>query len=339
MSQNFSTIDWIKDSQSERNRIKEIRKLTGTAKYTQPIIEALQDHLMIISVGILTALLCYLITKQESFIFGLKYGICVEPFLESKRQCTSFIEFHWIVYIVLGTLYAIISSVIVTFISPLAKGSGIPEVKTILGGFIIKKFLGFHTLIAKFFGLIFSVASGLSLGKEGPLVHLASTVANLCCRFVDKYHKNEVNKRKILSAACACGVAVAFGAPVGGVLFSLEEVSYYFPFDTMYKSFYMAMVSAITLRLLNPYGTGKLVLFQVNVKRTWYLFELPVFGLLGVLGGLYGAFFIKMVSMVSDLEFKAASISKNILAKRICNYRSCYSWPVDCHYFISNNLY
>ena len=36
-------------------------------------------------------------------------------------------------------------------------------------------------------------------------------------------------RREILSAACAAGVSVAFGAPIGGTLFSLEEVSYYFP--------------------------------------------------------------------------------------------------------------
>ena len=44
-------------------------------------------------------------------------------------------------------------------------------------------------------------------------------------RVFPKYYKNEGKKREVLSAAAAAGVSVAFGAPVGGVLFSLEEVS------------------------------------------------------------------------------------------------------------------
>ena len=44
------------------------------------------------------------------------------------------------------------------------------------------------------------------------------------CRLFPKYYNNEAKKREVLSAAAAAGVSVAFGAPVGGVLFSLEEV-------------------------------------------------------------------------------------------------------------------
>ena len=68
------------------------------------------------------------------------------------------------------------------------------------------------------------VSAGLSLGKEGPLVHVASCCGNFFSYLFPKYGKNEAKKREILSAAAAAGVSVAFGAPIGGVLFSLEEV-------------------------------------------------------------------------------------------------------------------
>jgi chloride channel 3/4/5 len=84
-------------------------------------------------------------------------------------------------------------------------------------------------MLTKSVGLALSVASGLSLGKEGPFVHIASCIGNIISRYFAKYENNEGKRREILSAASAAGVAVAFGAPIGGVLFSLEEVSYFFP--------------------------------------------------------------------------------------------------------------
>ncbi|KZT71831.1 hypothetical protein DAEQUDRAFT_749819 [Daedalea quercina L-15889] len=175
-----------------------------------------------------------------------------------------------------------------------AAGSGIPEIKTILSGFVIHGYLGGRTLFTKSVGLALSVASGLSLGKEGPFVHIASCIGNIVSRFFSKYETNEGKRREILSAACAAGVAVAFGAPIGGVLFSLEEVSYFFPAKVMWRSFFCAMVAAMTLKFLDPFGSGKLVLFQVTYDKDWHAYELGFFLLLGVFGGVYGAWFSKL---------------------------------------------
>ncbi|KIO28067.1 hypothetical protein M407DRAFT_72341, partial [Tulasnella calospora MUT 4182] len=128
-----------------------------------------------------------------------------------------------------------------------ASGSGIPEIKTILSGFVIHGYLGGVTLFTKSVGLALSVASGLSLGKEGPFVHIACCVGNIVSRFFAKYENNEGKRREILSAAAAAGVAVAFGAPIGGVLFSLEEVSYFFPPKVMWRSFWCAMIAAVII--------------------------------------------------------------------------------------------
>jgi chloride channel 3/4/5 len=175
-----------------------------------------------------------------------------------------------------------------------ATGSGISEVKCILSGFVIHGYLGFWTLFTKSVGLTLSVASGLSLGKEGPFVHIASCVGNIVCRIFPKYENNEGKRREMLSCACAAGVAVAFGAPVGGVLFSLEEVSYYFPSKVMFRSFFCAMVAAATLRAIDPFGTGKIVLFQVTYDKDWHFYEMLFFVLIGIFGGLYGAYFTKL---------------------------------------------
>ncbi|GBE80600.1 hypothetical protein SCP_0303150 [Sparassis crispa] len=175
-----------------------------------------------------------------------------------------------------------------------AAGSGIPEIKTILSGFVIHGYLGARTLFTKSIGLALSVGSGLTLGKEGPFVHIASCVGNIVSRFFSKYETNEAKRREILSAASAAGVAVAFGAPIGGVLFSLEEVSYFFPPKVMWRSFFCAMVAAMTLRFLDPFGSGKLVLLQVTYDKDWHAYELIFFLLLGVFGGVWGAYFSKM---------------------------------------------
>lgn len=174
-----------------------------------------------------------------------------------------------------------------------AAGSGVAEVKVILSGFVVHGYLGVRTLVVKTLALILSVGSGLSLGKEGPYVHIATCVGNIACRLFSKYNHNDGKRREVLSASAASGVGVAFGAPIGGVLFSLEEVSYYFPPKTLFRTFFCCIAASLSLKFLNPYGTGKIVIFEVRYVTDWRVFEMIVFILLGMLGGALGALFIK----------------------------------------------
>lgn len=107
---------------------------------------------------------------------------------------------------------------------------------------------------------------------------------NILSYLFPKYGRNEAKKREILSAAAAAGVSVAFGAPIGGVLFSLEEVSYYFPLKTLWRSFFCALIAAFILRSINPFGNEHTVLFFVEYHKPWIFFELVPFVALGILG-------------------------------------------------------
>ncbi|KAK7739613.1 chloride channel [Diaporthe eres] len=134
---------------------------------------------------------------------------------------------------------------------------------------------------------------------------------NFCCMGYDEGAQSR--KREVLSAAAASGISVAFGAPIGGVLFSLEQISYYFPDKTMWKSFVCAMTAAVVLKALDPFRTGETALYHVKYSTEWHNFEaVGPFLVLGFLGGIYGGLFIKLNMKVASWK-KARVISKEWL--------------------------
>ncbi|KAJ2396870.1 glycerol ethanol, ferric requiring protein, partial [Coemansia sp. RSA 2531] len=136
--------------------------------------------------------------------------------------------------------------------------------------------------------------SGLSVGKEGPAVHMGCCIGNVVARNFSKYRRSAARQREVISAAAAAGVAVAFGAPIGGVLFSLEDLSSHFPRKTLWRSFLCALIATVSLQTMNPFRTGKLVMFQATYDRDWHFFETGFFVLLGVFGGVFGGICIRL---------------------------------------------
>ncbi|KAF2223073.1 chloride channel [Elsinoe ampelina] len=181
----------------------------------------------------------------------------------------------------------------------MAAGSGIPEIKTILSGFVIPNFLDLKVLVVKAVGSIFAVSTGMCLGKEGPFVHISTCVGYLVAVRIPKYRDNSRKMREMLSAACAAGLSVAFGAPIGGVLFSYEEISTYFPRKVLWRAFVCSLFAAMVLRALNPTGTGKLVLFETSYGTSYRPEHYLIFILLGVAGGIFGGLFCKLNFMWS----------------------------------------
>lgn len=174
--------------------------------------------------------------------------------------------------------------------------------KSILSGVNIPHYLSFATLVAKILGLICAFAGGLSIGKEGPYVHISSIIANHVMNFPlwKKLSQNQALRFQMISAACAVGVSTSFGSPIGGVLFSVEVTSTYYMVENLWKGFWCAMCGALVIRLLAEFGfqVGLISLFRLNDNAfaTVELYdwqELFIFALVGITGGIIGAAFVK----------------------------------------------
>ncbi|KAJ7525062.1 hypothetical protein O6H91_17G034700 [Diphasiastrum complanatum] len=203
------------------------------------------------------------------------------------------------------------SALLCVYLGPAAAGSGIPEVKAYLNGVDAPEILSPKTLFVKVLGSIGSVAGGLYVGKEGPLVHIGACIASLLGQGGSRKHhltfswlrlfKNDRDRRDLVTCGAAAGVAAAFRAPVGGVLFALEEAASWWRSSLLWRTFFTTAVVAVVLRLgsnwcrvghCGLFGKGGLIMFDVSKGSSTYGFpELFAVMILGLSGGILGSLF------------------------------------------------
>ncbi|PKS09001.1 hypothetical protein jhhlp_003614 [Lomentospora prolificans] len=314
--EDFTTIDWVQDAAREqarrRARRREVASLydhgpPGLRQRLWVTYDAIQGWIVITLIGIAIGLNAAFLSIVTEWLADFKVGYCKSGFYLNENFCcwgenrgcdnwsrwTGFGPLNYIIYIILAGAFAFTAATLVKSFAPYAAGSGISEIKCIIAGFVMKGFLGFWTLVIKSVTLPLTIGSGISVGKEGPSVHYAVCTGNVISRLFNKYKRNAAKTREILCACAAAGVAVAFGSPIGGVMFSLEEMSAYFPLKTLWRSYFCALVATAILAAVNPFRTGQLVMFHATYDRSWHFFEILFFIMLGIFGGLYGAFVIE----------------------------------------------
>ncbi|KAK7886921.1 hypothetical protein WMY93_026542 [Mugilogobius chulae] len=156
----------------------------------------------------------------------------------------------------------------------LTVSSGIPELKTILRGVVLKEYLTLKAFVAKVIGLTAGLGSGMPVGKENPYGYT-----------------------DILTVGCAVGVGCCFGTPLGGVLFSIEVTSTYFAVRNYWRGYFAATFSAFIFRVLSVWNKDAVTitaLFKTNFRMDFPfdLQELPAFAIIGISCGFLGAFFV-----------------------------------------------
>uniref|UniRef100_A0A670Z4E1 Chloride channel protein n=1 Tax=Pseudonaja textilis TaxID=8673 RepID=A0A670Z4E1_PSETE len=260
-------------------------------------------------IGILTGLVACFIDIMVETLAGVKYKLVkgnIDKFTESGR-----LSFSLLLWATVNAAFVMAGSLIVAFLEPVAAGSGIPQIKCYLNGVKIPHVVRLKTLVVKVCGVILSVVGGLAVGKEGPMIHSGAVIAagvsqgrstSLKRDFrIFEYFRRDTEKRDFVSAGAAAGVSAAFGAPVGGVLFSLEEGASFWNQFLTWRIFFASMISTFTLNSIlsvykgNPLdlsSPGLINFGRFDSEKMGYTFqEIPIFIFIGVLGGILGAMF------------------------------------------------
>ncbi|KAM3921298.1 H(+)/Cl(-) exchange transporter 6 [Leptodactylus fuscus] len=281
--------------------------------------------IMVFAIGVCTGLVGlfvdYFVRLFSQFKFRVVQG-SVEDCTDRGCLALSLLEL-----LGFNLTFAFIATLFV-LIQPVAAGSGIPEIKCYLNGVKVPGVVRLRTLVCKALGVLFSVSGGLFVGKEGPMIHSGAVVgAGLPqfqsisfqkIRFDFPYFRSDRDKRDFVSAGAAAGVAAAFGAPIGGTLFSLEEGSSFWNQGLTWKVLFCSMSATFTLNffrsgiLFSSWGSfqvpgllnfGEFKCSDSDKKcHLWTVLDLAFFIIMGVIGGLLGAMF-------------------NCLNKRLAKYR------------------
>ena len=238
-------------------------------------------------VGIITSFIVIL------YRFALSYAEGFAFFIYSYIKTHKYLIPIW--FIILIVLAFIVGKLIDK--EPYISGSGIPQIKGIMGGYLKNRPLS--TIINKFIGGTLSIMSGLSLGREGPSVQLGACTGDILSK---KFKSTRLERRLLISSGATAGLSAAFNAPLSGVLFSLEEIYKYFSPLVLLAT----ITSAVAADFISKQFFGLNPVFhfanttQIPLKDYWLLIFLGIF--LGIFGAFYNWFTLKTQDVYAKIK-------------------------------------
>ncbi|GAB4313522.1 ClC family H(+)/Cl(-) exchange transporter [Pseudothermotoga elfii] len=231
----------------------------------------------------------------KSFLTGAVSGLVVVLYrlsITCAENIRSSIKYgSWFIFWIFMTVGF---SLIIWWITkkvPHVNGSGIPQVRAIL----LRKinYEPLRVLLGKFFGGFLAIINGFSLGREGLSVQIGASVGLI---FSNKFAKNDLEKKHMIVAGSSAGLAAAFNAPFAAVIFSIEELQRNISPLTLLTS----MIAAITAGYISKVVFGVAPIFDLKLSSVLPLKYYPLILGLGVVIGIFGAFFTKSILWFSE---------------------------------------
>jgi len=197
----------------------------------------------------------------------------------------------WYIVVLIPVLGGLVVGPIVSILAPETRGAGVPEVINAVAS--RQGIIRHRTTFYKIISTVISIGSGASVGREGPIVHIGSSVGSSIAQLI---RLSPEWRSVFLACGAAAGIAATFNAPMAGMLFAVEIILV--DFEISYLS-YIA-ISAVTATVVSHHFFGNLPAFDVPNYTLVSYWEIPLYCLLGILAGFVSITFIKSISYVED---------------------------------------
>jgi len=224
-----------------------------------------------------------------SLVIGALVGLVVVAFIMLTGRLAAHMypsgEDGWrrIVVPVVGSL---IAGFLLYRFFPLARGSGIPQTRAAV--FIHDGRISLRSVIGKFITCTITLASGISLGREGPSMYIGAGLASSIGRRLG-LSKNQI--RWLLPVGGAAALSAAFNTPIAAVLFTLEEIMG----DLHAPVLGSVVIASATAWMVLHLVLGDSPLFHVSSYHLVSAYELLIYAVLGVVGGFAAVAFVKLL--------------------------------------------
>ena len=182
-------------------------------------------------------------------------------------------------------------ALIVYYFAREAKGHGVPEVMEAVA--LRSGRIRPRVVFAKMVASAISIASGGSVGREGPIVQIGSAFGSSIGQWLKL---DERRLRTLVACGAAAGIAATFNAPVAGALFALEIILA----DFGVLQFSPIVISSVTATVVGQYYFGDIPAFHVEQYAVVSYAELLAYAALGVLAGLAGVAFVRILYWTED---------------------------------------
>ena len=248
--------------------------------------------LIAVAIGVAGGLGAVFFRWLIGIIQGVAWGAAANPLEAFARS-------PWPLRIAIPAVGGLVVGVLVKYLAPEAKGHGVPEVMYAVArkGGVIRPVVA----VAKSFASAVCIATGGSVGREGPIVQIGSAVGSALGQWL---HLSNRRIRICVGCGAAAGIAATFNTPIAAAFFASEIILGEFGTG----AFASVVISSVVATVVSRGFLGNIPAFEIPEYTIVHPAEFLPYLILGAAAGFVAVAFVRVLHSFEELFDRLRSV-------------------------------